>query len=710
MTRPSFLRIFRPILTAVLLFVSLSLELQAQQALPTSTPAPVALPPAETNFSSDRLGFAHISAAEGGTPETRYQQAKALGASWNRYPIYWDRVETAPSVFDWQNYDVQISDDLRHGLKINAILLGRPTFRADVEDSNRIQGLNEPIFADGSDYPGVDKTINPANPWAVYVYETVNRYKPGGVLAQQGAIARTSGINVWEIWNEPDFELFWSAGIPTYARLLKVAYLAAHQADPEAQVMFAGLLYNGQSNWLAQVLKIFSQDPYHEQFNWYIDQVAVHSYSDPWRTGWLVLNVRQTLIAYGLDRPIWVTETGVPVWDDYPGPTWAVSTSTEDVARRRSRATQEQQGWFVIQSAAYAWYEGADVVIFHQLYDDCGDQPAGTNFPPHDGSVCTTTENCQGDAHGFFRNWSNAVCFSQHPQPGTPRTGARAYQLLAQVFNRPFEPGRPLNLGRDVVALQFRLMSPDRLGERIIVLWNRTFEPVQVQLASEGTRAQLIMLENAASPEPVFLSPDGQIPVYATAEVVEEGTPTPTPQIARTLSAYTLMLPPAAPDNYVELQPGADAAIGGPPVILIERPDGSIQPMTFTFDIPIEAIEAPLDGPIQPTSGPVIMAPTADPANDTRPPEAQFVQLPATSPQTFTVAWQGSDNSGIASYTIWVRENGQNWRAWLETSDTQADFSGQPGGFYEFDIWAVDLAGNWSTNIELQPRTATTVE
>jgi hypothetical protein len=704
------LRYLRLWFVSCLLFFSLSFHIQAQQALPTTTPAPPSVPAAPTSFTNNRLGFAHISAAEGGTPETRYQQARALGAVWNRYPIYWDRVEIAPGTFDWRSYDVQVSDDLRHGFKINAILLGRPTFRAEPDDNSRIQGLNEPIFSDGSDYPGAEKTINPGNPWATYVYETVNRYKPGGVLAQQGGIALNSGISVWEVWNEPDFELFWSAGIPTYARLLKVAYLAAHHADPNAQVMFAGLLYNSGSNWLAQVLKILVDDPYHEQFNWYIDQVAVHSYSDPWRTGWLVLNVRQTLIAYGLERPIWVTETGVAVWDDYPGPTWAVSSTPDDVSRRRLRATQEQQGWFVIQSAAYAWSEGADVVIFHQLYDDCGDQPAGTNFPPHDGSICQANANCQGDAHGFFRNWVNAVCFSQSPQPGTPRSAAKAYQLLAQLFNRAFEPERTLQLGKEVVALEFRLMSPDRLGERLIVMWNRTFQPVQVMVPSEGSTAQFITLENAANPDPVFLLPEGQIPVFATEETVEEGTPTPTPQVVRNLPAYAITLAPAYPDNYSDLQPGADAAIGGPPVILLERRDGVVLPMTFSFDIPIEGVEAPPVGTVQPTPGSVIMAPTTDPANDTVPPLAELAPLPTTSPATFTVSWQGSDNSGIVSYTVWVRENGQNWRAWMETTDTRAEFSGQPGILYEFDIWAVDLAGNWSSNIDLQPRTSTTVQ
>ncbi|HEX2618530.1 MAG TPA: hypothetical protein VHL11_00250, partial [Phototrophicaceae bacterium] len=120
-----------------------------------SSPAATSIPTQESlqSFSSpqpylrnQRLGIAHISAAEGGTSDQRYQEALTLGAYWNRYPIYWNVAETAPGTFDWHRYDIQVADDLSHQFGVNAILLGRPDFRLD---GDRIQGLNEPVFADG---------------------------------------------------------------------------------------------------------------------------------------------------------------------------------------------------------------------------------------------------------------------------------------------------------------------------------------------------------------------------------------------------------------------------------------------------------------------------------------------------------------------------------------------------------------------------------
>jgi len=68
------------------------------------------------------------------------------------------------------------------------------------------------------------------------------------------------------------------------------------------------------------------------------------------------------------------------------------------------------------------------------------------------------------------------------------------------------------------------------------------------------------------------------------------------------------------------------------------------------------------------------------------------------------------DDSGIASYIVWVRVNGGDWTKWLETSDTQADYTGSSGNTYDFALWAEDLAGNWSQNIELSPQATTKVQ
>lgn len=653
-------------LLTLCLLLALTGSTGAQRPLPTS--APGTLQASDPYLRSPRLGIAHISAAEGGTSDARYRTALALGTGWNRWPLYWDRVETSPGSFDWGVYDRQVADDLSYGLQINAILLGRPAFYAD---SDRIAGIQTPIFADGSDMPEPGKAFNPDNPWVTFAYEAVMRYKPGGTLAQRGTLPPGEGIRIWEIWNEPDHPPFWSAPIRDYARLLKISYIAIKLADPDAQVMFGGLLFSTDNNWLAQVLAIYINDPLREQFNWYMDIVAVHNYANPWRTGWLVLNLRQTLIAYKIDKPIWITETGLAVWNDYPGPTWTV-----DPEDRPAYGTLEQQAWFYIQSAAYAWQEGADVVIFHQLYDDCGDQPPGTNFTPHNGDLCLFSDHCYGDAHGMYRNDASAICFSQHPHPGTPRPAAAAFRLLAQVFRGPFGDGKLLNdeAVRGEVIIEFRRRDTD---ERIVVLWNQTFEPVRVSLPAEGANAQFIRLSGET-----LITPDAD-------------------------GSYVLTLPVAQPDSYPEPPFGADAAVGGEPFILIERSGGRMEPFV-RYTPPVSVGDLSLS--VLPSPAPTLVPrPTVDPATDTRPPQATLSTLPVISAPEFTVRWSGADDSGIALYIIWVRVDNGEWQKWLETDTTSAAFTGVRGSKYEFDIWAQDLAGNWSTNVDLTARAATRV-
>lgn len=657
----------------------------SQVPVPTTPPASGQPTVFDTYVRNPHLGLAHISAAEGGTPPERYRQALMLGAGWNRYPIYWDRVERSPAAFDWGSYDRQVADDLLYRLRINAILLGRPNFYGEGENNERIKGLNLPIFADGTDTPAPGKPLNPENPWAVFVYEAVERYRPGGVLSRQGTLPPNTGITTWEIWNEPDVPMFWSASIGEYARLLKVGYLAVKQADPTATVMFAGLLFATEDNWLARVLAIYQQDAAREENNWYMDAVAVHAYADPWRTGWLVLNVKQTFIAYGIDKEIWVTEHGAPVWDDYPGPTWTALTPDE----RQRRVTLQQQAYYLIQSAVYAWSEGAQVLVFHQLYDDCGDQPAGTNFPPHNGELCAGDALCSGDAHGLFRNLDSSVCFSQHPQPGTPRPAADAFQVLAQVFNGDFTPLGNLDLTSEQVSTQ----EPTHVyaaafamddGRRITVVWNRRLEPVTVALDATGVDAYRFTLENDER-----LTPD------------ENGQ-------------YRIALPPATPDNFADLQPGAQAAIGGSPVFIIERPDALVDVPTLRRDFNGLARQT-VSAPAALTPAPQVRVeapprPTVDPANDSRPPQARMNPLPVTSPTAFEVSWQGQDDSGIDVYLVWVRVDRGEWTAWLETAETRATYNGASGSLYEFHVWARDLAGNWTPDAALTADAATRVE
>jgi hypothetical protein len=54
--------------------------------------------------------------------------------------------------------------------------------------------------------------------------------------------------------------------------------------------------------------------------------------------------------------------------------------------------------------------------------------------------------------------------------------------------------------------------------------------------------------------------------------------------------------------------------------------------------------------------------------------------------------------------------DGATWLPWLETSELSAEYTGQPGKSYEFSVWAVDLAGNWTQGTDINTQAQTRVE
>jgi hypothetical protein len=79
-------------------------------------------------------------------------------------------------------------------------------------------------------------------------------------------------------------------------------------------------------------------------------------------------------------------------------------------------------------------------------------------------------------------------------------------------------------------------------------------------------------------------------------------------------------------------------------------------------------------------------------------PTSSVQALPAESFDRFTVTWGGTDNSGgsgIASYFIYVSEDGGPFTLWLAgTTETQGLFVGKLGHTYSFYSEARDHLGN----------------
>ena len=485
-----------------------------------------------------RFGMCFVSSAEDHADGARYARALSTGTTWNRYPFYWQNIEKSAGQYDYSAHDPVVSQDVARGLRTLAILMGTSPVHATggydgpaplvqqkllplwgagrlhaadlkiTSAASAPRDLDAPVFADGTDLPGAGKEINAGNPWARFVYQTVSRYKPGGLLATQSKWPPGAGVSHWEIWNEPDWTFFWAGTVEQYYRLLQVAYLAAKHADPDCTVLLGGLATYFDPSWFPRLLDVMSADPNPAQRaanNHYFDALAVHFYSSSHDALSHLQRARDLLAAHGLSKPLWATESGVPVWDDYPGP--------QEDPRSPYRATKQEQAAYVIQAHAYSYYAGAQVVFHFQLHDDCGNGPTAR------------------DAYGLFRNTADAVCY---PSDAAARPSYRAYQVAAEQFRDLRPLWRQVSNGDHELIAFYRPST----GHRLVVMWTTQGHDVQAHVAALSSTATLMDMSGGV----VSLRPQN--------------------------GYYTVALPRATNQNL----PGSSSfMIGGLPYILIEK-------------------------------------------------------------------------------------------------------------------------------------------
>lgn len=297
--------------------------------------------------------------------------ARSAGSRWDRFDFAWPRLEPANN--QWNQEVLQAYDDLvsalhQGGIKnIVGILLWTPDWAAT--GGTRGLGLPEAQWRPSGWYkpapcqPAAPSEVSaassppqglylpwsdPNNHWGDFVYTIVSRYR--------------DRVKHWEMWNEPEWSYFWSGTSADYAQLLKVGYQATKAACPDCTVLFGGLHYWMNPSYYRWVLNLINRDPLAPQNNYFFDVMSVHFYSDPTNVWEKVREIRSGMAVYNVgDHPIWLTETGVPVWNDTkvdPDPT------PYDYA-----ATQEEAASYVIQSYANALAADVERYFFFRVHD-----------------------------------------------------------------------------------------------------------------------------------------------------------------------------------------------------------------------------------------------------------------------------------------------------------------------------------------------------
>ena len=522
--------------------------------------------PYTETLAISEFGLAFVNSAETNSGAARIQRGVDTGVRMDRFPVYWEQVEKRIGEFTWTGQDAAIRANEGKRLNTLAILLGTPrqyrlggrsmstslggsftelpaglaprsadcdtqeaggecdileatdasgrqariTHDGLQEQSGACQrhegppapfGLWNPIFTDGADVPPAGARLNPTNPWARFVGAAVTRYKPGG----------DAGTNIrhWEIWNEPDLCHFWSGTPQEFARLLKVAYIVIKWIDPEAFVVFGGLAHFENGQWLYDMLDALEDDSLSAQNDGFFDAAGSHHYSLSYVGYQYTKKVRSALDSRGWgDKPIWITESGVPVCNDYPGPNCPSPW----------RATANEQASYIWQNIAYTRLAGGGPIFHFMLHDDCGNVVA-VDSP---------------DGFGLAKNESASFC---SPSNAETRRSYTAFKLANQHLT-----------GTDVAWADIERFRIRRIAfyhpateERRLLTWSLNTQAQTAKIPATGTSARLIRMDG-------------------TTTVV-----TPTAGI------YEVSLAGATNANWPDGQGGYGMGIYGEPVLLIEK-------------------------------------------------------------------------------------------------------------------------------------------
>jgi hypothetical protein len=299
----------------------------------------------------------------------------------------------------------------------------------------------------GLDYPVDDSR----NTFGQFMLKLVRAYK--------------GRITTWVVWNEPDFLpgesgtwWTWSGNTADFYRLLKTAYRAVKAVDPSANVVFPATTYfadavHGRELFLARVLQEANKDPEAPPNGYFFDAVGVNLYCSldaVYRVRGIYASI---LSQYQLQKPLWLTETNCPVWND--------ATAPEPASGRISTS---EQAAYLIEAVTLARAAGYQRVGWYTMVD-------------HDASSGIV------DRWGLLR------------ADGSPRPAYQAFQAAAAYLSRSDLVFRLAPFGTATAngwPLTRVVVDDPMQHTRVQVLWRTADGPATVNVGAAGNSAQLI--------------------------------------------------------------------------------------------------------------------------------------------------------------------------------------------------------------------------
>ena len=201
--------------------------------------------------------------------DTDLTLASQLGVNHVRVEFPWRFIEPQRGVLDWSRADLIVGEANAKGVPLLPVVVYSPAW-----------------VGDSTSAPAPDD-------FRAFMRALVGRYH--------------ASIHDWELWNEPNLEKYWSAGVQAYVEnILIPGYQGVKAADPGAQVVLGGPSW-ADLDWLNGIYAYGGGDSF--------DIMSWHDYGGVEAVLASAKHVQDILNAhYQSSKPLWLGEYGLEVY------------------------------------------------------------------------------------------------------------------------------------------------------------------------------------------------------------------------------------------------------------------------------------------------------------------------------------------------------------------------------------------------------------
>jgi hypothetical protein len=205
---------------------------------------------------------------------------------WDSKATVWYNLEPKKGHWDFTQLDrdVDIAEQRKVGLLLT---LGQSPPWASSRPGD------PPSWRPGGPAPPTDE-----KDWQHYVRTVATRYR--------------GRIHEYEVWNEPNLKQFYSGTREQLLLLAKDAYSIIHEVDPTAVVVSPSVTGAYDVGWFKHYLELGGGK--------YADVIGYHVYTSPNSPESAVETIREVraaMLAHGVDKPLWNTESGYIIQSDF---------------------------------------------------------------------------------------------------------------------------------------------------------------------------------------------------------------------------------------------------------------------------------------------------------------------------------------------------------------------------------------------------------